>query len=72
MLHSRMLRGESFQDLVNRIEPIIFILERAKRPVFVIASNNVIKCIYGYFQGVEVSKIPRLEIPSNTLIRLVP
>ncbi len=44
-----MLQGESYKDVIERVERVIFELERTEAPVVVIAHQAVIRCLYGYF-----------------------
>jgi len=71
-LNYRYLRGESYMDVISRIEPIIFELERIRSPVIIISHQGVLRCLYGYFAGVPIEIIPNLEIPMNTIIKFVP
>lgn len=41
--------GESFLDLISRLEPVIFEIERAKHPVIVISHHYMLKALYCYF-----------------------
>lgn len=71
-LNYRYPRGESYMDLINRIEPIIYELERREGPVIVIGNQATIRCLYGYFTNTPLKDIPHLEIPINTIIRKLP
>jgi len=72
MLRYRFPRGESYMDVIARIEPIIFELERHGGPIVLIGHHEVLKCLYGYFSNAPISDIPNLDIPSNTIIKFVP
>lgn len=61
--------GESYQDVVNRLEPIIMELERQDN-IFIVTHQAVLRCIYAYFMNVPPDKSPWLSIPLHTLIRL--
>jgi broad specificity phosphatase PhoE len=71
-LRWRYNRGESYIDLIHRIKPIIYELERRKGPVLVIGHQATIRCIYGYYAGAPINTIPTLEIPLNCLIKINP
>ena len=45
----RYPRGESYLDLISRIEPVIFEIERSAVPVIIIAHQAVLRCLYAYF-----------------------
>jgi len=63
--------GESYEDLVARLEPVIMELER-QEVVLVIAHQAVLRCILAYFMEVEEDDLPYLEIPMHTVIKLEP
>ena len=68
----RYPRGESYQDVIQRLDPVIIELERTRRPVLVIAHNAVLRALYAYFQGVPRERCPYLAIPLHTVIELTP
>jgi 6-phosphofructo-2-kinase/fructose-2,6-biphosphatase 2/6-phosphofructo-2-kinase/fructose-2,6-biphosphatase 4 len=71
-LNYRYPRGESYLDVIQRIEPIIFEVERSKQPVIVIAHQAVIRCLYAYFSKHDIMEIPYTSIPLHTVIKLIP
>ncbi|KAL6057924.1 6-phosphofructo-2-kinase/fructose-2,6-bisphosphatase 2 [Balamuthia mandrillaris] len=71
-LRYRYPQGESYQDVIQRLEPVIFELERQRDPVLVIAHNAVIRCLYGYFNEKMPEDCPHIDIPLHTLIELTP
>jgi broad specificity phosphatase PhoE/predicted kinase len=68
----RYPRGESYQDIILRLDPVIIELERTRKPVLVIAHNAVLRALYAYFQGVPRERSPYLAIPLHTVIELTP
>jgi broad specificity phosphatase PhoE/predicted kinase len=68
----RYPRGESYLDVLQRLDPVLIELERQKRPVLVLAHNAVVRALYGYFMDEPAERIPSLEAPLHTLIRLTP
>jgi broad specificity phosphatase PhoE/predicted kinase len=68
----RYPRGESYQDIILRLDPVIIELERTRKPVLVIAHNAVLRAIYAYFQGIPRERCPYLPIPLHTVIELTP
>ncbi len=68
----RYPRGESYQDVIQRLDPVIIELERTRKPVLVIAHNAVLRALYAYFQGVPRERCPYLAIPLHTVIELTP
>jgi 6-phosphofructo-2-kinase/fructose-2,6-biphosphatase 2/6-phosphofructo-2-kinase/fructose-2,6-biphosphatase 4 len=71
-LNYRYPRGESYRDLINRIEPMIHELERRDGPVIVVGHQATLRCIYGYFANAPLEKIPSLEVPLHCVIKFVP
>ena len=64
--------GESYQDVIERVRPIIIELERQRSPVIVICHLAVMRCIYGYFTGTPMEDIPYLDFERHTLYSLTP
>lgn len=63
--------GESYRDIVIRLEPIIMELERQEN-VLVITHQAVLRCLYAYFMNVPQEESPWMSIPLHTLIKLEP
>ncbi|SCV03521.1 LANO_0G04632g1_1 [Lachancea nothofagi CBS 11611] len=63
--------GESYRDVVIRLEPIIMELERQEN-ILIITHQAVLRCIYAYFMNVPQEESPWMSIPLHTLIRLEP
>jgi hypothetical protein len=68
--------GESYADLVQRLEPVIMELERMRmnrtETVFIIGHQAVIRCIYAYFMHYSKVELPYLKIPLHTIFKLTP
>jgi broad specificity phosphatase PhoE len=63
--------GESYKDVVTRLEPIIMELERAEN-VIIITHQAILRCIYAYFNETPSTQSPWQRIPLHTLIKLTP
>lgn len=68
----RYPRGESYADVIQRLEPVIVELERERRSVLVIAHQAVIRALYGYLMGKPQDECPHLSIPLHSVIELTP
>lgn len=68
----RYPRGESYMDVIQRVEPVVLELERQQRPVLVISHQAVLRAIYGYLMGKEPADIPHVSIPLHTVLELNP
>ena len=69
-LNYRYPRGESYTDVIARLEPVIFELERQRKPLVVIAHQVVLRCLYAYVLDLPADEIPFLSVPLHTVIRL--
>lgn len=67
----RYRRGESYRDIVIRLEPIIMELERQEN-ILIITHQAVLRCLYAYFMNVPLQESPWMLIPLHTLIKLEP
>ncbi|CAF0870983.1 unnamed protein product [Adineta steineri] len=63
--------GESYQDLVARLEPVIMELERAEN-VLVVCHQAVARCILSYFLDTDAEDLPYTKVPLHTIIKLTP
>ncbi|APR83102.1 Fructose-2,6-bisphosphatase [Minicystis rosea] len=68
----RYPRGESYEDVIQRLDPMIIQLERQRSPVLLIGHQAVLRAIYAYMMDRPPSECPRLEIPLHTVIELTP
>ena len=68
----RYPRGESYEDVITRLEPVIIQLERQRHPVLVISHQAVLRALYAYLVDKPASECPKLPIPLHTVIQLTP
>jgi broad specificity phosphatase PhoE len=68
----RYPRGESYLDLIDRLDPVVLMLERWNAPVLVIAHQAVLRVLYAYLVGTPIRRIPHLDVPMHTVIKLTP
>lgn len=71
-LNYRYPQGESYLDVISRLEPVIYELERQRSPVVIIAHQAVLRCLYAYFLDLPAEKIPYLSVPLHCMIELQP
>lgn len=69
--HYRYPKGESYEDLVARLEPVIIELER-QRDVLVVGHQAVLRCLLGYFRQRQPDELPYERIPLHTVFKLTP
>lgn len=63
--------GESYRDVVQRLEPVIMDLERQDN-VLIIGHQAILRCLYAYFMNHSFERLPYLKIPLHTVIQLTP
>uniref|UniRef100_A0A8C8DR10 6-phosphofructo-2-kinase/fructose-2,6-bisphosphatase 2 n=1 Tax=Oryzias sinensis TaxID=183150 RepID=A0A8C8DR10_9TELE len=69
--HYRYPGGESYQDLVQRLEPVIMELERQGN-VLVICHQAVMRCLLAYFLDKSAEDLPYMKCPLHTVLKLTP
>ncbi|XP_023217948.1 6-phosphofructo-2-kinase/fructose-2,6-bisphosphatase-like isoform X1 [Centruroides sculpturatus] len=69
--HYRYPRGESYEDVVARLEPVIMELERQEN-VLVVAHQAILRCLLAYFLDKNAEELPYLEVPLHTVFKLTP
>ncbi|KAF9139495.1 Fructose-2,6-bisphosphatase [Mortierella sp. GBA39] len=63
--------GESYRDVVQRLEPVLMDLERQEN-VLIIGHQAILRCLYAYFMNHSFERLPYLKIPLHTVIQLTP
>ena len=68
----RYPRGESYADVIQRLEPVMVELEGLRRPVLIVGHQAVLRALYGYLMGVRQDDCPYLKVPLHAVIQLTP
>lgn len=68
----RYPRGESYLDVISRLDPLIQELESYQEPVLIVGHQGVLRLIYAYFTGMDRTEACNASIPLNTVIKLTP
>ena len=68
----RYPRGESYEDVIQRLDPLIIELERQRSPMLVIAHQAVLRALYAYLMDKPPHTCPSLPVPLHTVIELIP
>ncbi|MBW0475242.1 hypothetical protein O181_014957 [Austropuccinia psidii MF-1] len=63
--------GESYRDVVVRLEPVIMELERQGN-ILIVCHQAVLRCLYAYFHNLSQDELPYIKIPLHTVIKLTP
>jgi len=71
-LRYRYPRGESYQDIIQRLDPVLIEIERQREPVVVIAHQAVLRALYAYFVDLPPEECPHLTMPLETIVELRP
>lgn len=71
-LRYRYPQGESYLDVIQRLEPVITEIERGRESMVIVAHQAILRVIYGYLMARHPEDIPRIDIPLHTLIELTP
>uniref|UniRef100_A0A7R9VHD7 6-phosphofructo-2-kinase domain-containing protein n=1 Tax=Chlamydomonas euryale TaxID=1486919 RepID=A0A7R9VHD7_9CHLO len=71
-LRYRYPAGESYMDVIQRLEPVIIEMERERECVCVVAHQAVLRAVLGYFTNAPLDTIPTLQIPLHTIVELRP
>jgi 6-phosphofructo-2-kinase/fructose-2,6-biphosphatase len=64
------LLGESYKDVIERLQPIIIELERLRCPVLIIAHQAILRVLYSYFVGSSPDDVPHHDMPLHNIIEL--
>ena len=62
--------GESYFDVVTRLEPVIMELERQEN-ILIIGHQAILRALYAYFHALSQEDLPYIKIPLHTLLELV-
>mmetsp|Transcript_1434 Transcript_1434/g.1846 ORF Transcript_1434/g.1846 Transcript_1434/m.1846 type:complete len:137 (+) Transcript_1434:254-664(+) len=71
-LSYRYPRGESYLDVIQRLDPLVHEIERLRDPVLIIGHQGILRILYSYFMGYTREDAPFVSIPLNTVIKLTP
>ncbi|GIL74841.1 hypothetical protein Vretimale_2423 [Volvox reticuliferus] len=71
-LRYRYPAGESYLDVIQRLEPVIIEMEREKESIVVVGHQAVLRAVLGYFMAKPLESIPTLDVPLHTLLELRP
>uniref|UniRef100_A0A1B6D337 6-phosphofructo-2-kinase domain-containing protein n=2 Tax=Clastoptera arizonana TaxID=38151 RepID=A0A1B6D337_9HEMI len=61
--------GESYIDIMARLEPVLLELEREDN-LLVVSHQAVLRCILGYFLNKDFDELPYINVPLHTIIKL--
>lgn len=68
----RYPEGESYLDLLERLQYFILQILSIDKPILIIAHRAINRILLGYFMGIKLEDIPYIESNLNELIKLSP
>eukprot|EP00638_Chattonella_subsalsa_P009227 CAMPEP_0117776388 /NCGR_PEP_ID=MMETSP0947-20121206/27719_1 /TAXON_ID=44440 /ORGANISM="Chattonella subsalsa, Strain CCMP2191" /LENGTH=602 /DNA_ID=CAMNT_0005603307 /DNA_START=45 /DNA_END=1856 /DNA_ORIENTATION=+ len=70
-LRYRYPRGESYLDIINRLEPVLFEIERQTDPLLIVGHQAIHRCIYAYFLDLPPETDPLLIVGHQAIHRCI-
>lgn len=61
--------GESYIDIMHRVEPVIAELQQSNN-ILVISHQAVLRCLIGFFMDKKPEELPYMEVPLHTILRV--
>lgn len=71
-LNYRYPRGESYNDVIQRLDPIIIEIERHEHPILMVSHQGVLRALYAYLMDTPPKDCPHLPMPLHTVLELTP
>ena len=71
-LKYRYPMGESYEDVVTRLEPLIMELERRENDILIICHQAVMRCIMCYLSHTPLEDMPHMKCDLHTVVKIVP
>jgi len=70
--HHRFPGGESYFDLVTRLEPVLIEMEQQTAPVLVVSHVSCIQVLLAYFLGRSVEEAMKIHVPLHKVVEITP
>lgn len=64
--------GESYHDLVRRLNSVVIDIEQQVVPVVVVSHVSILQCLMAYFRNTPVRSCMTAEVPMHTVIKFLP
>lgn len=68
----RYPRGESYLDVIQRLEPLVQEIERHREPLLIVGHQGVLRMIYAFYSGIDRENAPHQELKLNHVTLLTP
>lgn len=69
---TRFPGGESYKDLISRLESVIIDMEQQTAPVMVVSHVSVLQSLISYFNNSPAHECMGIEVPMHTVIKFTP
>jgi hypothetical protein len=64
--------GESYKDLIRRLESVVVDLEQQVIPTLVISHVSILQLLIAYFRKSPVEEAMQIEVPLHTVMKFTP
>ena len=64
--------GESYKDLIHRLESVVVDLEQQVIPTLVVSHVSVLQMLIAYFRNSPVEEAMQIEVPLHTVLKFTP
>ena len=68
----RYPRGESYLDVIQRLEPLVQEIERHRESLLIVGHQGVLRMIYAFYSGINREDAPHQELKLNHVTVLTP
>ncbi|GMH85059.1 hypothetical protein TrVE_jg14200 [Triparma verrucosa] len=68
----RVPNGESYSDLVKRLDPFVLHMERTTEPMLIVSHMSVLQVLMGYFCDKTWNEIAKARFPPGVVVQLTP
>jgi broad specificity phosphatase PhoE/predicted kinase len=72
MKNFRFPGGESYNDVAERLEPLVLDLESQLKPVLIVSHLSCLRVLYAYFCGSTLDTLPETPFPRHEVIEFTP
>ena len=64
--------GESYKDLIKRLESPIIDMEQQTAPVLIVSHVSVLQALIAYFRQTPADQCMNIEVPMHTVLKFTP
>mmetsp|Transcript_13031 Transcript_13031/g.30419 ORF Transcript_13031/g.30419 Transcript_13031/m.30419 type:complete len:604 (+) Transcript_13031:266-2077(+) len=70
--HTRFPGGESYKDLIHRLESVVVDLEQQVTPTLIVSHVSVLQMLIAYLRKSPVEEAMQIEVPMHTVLKFTP